>query len=68
MWIKSSLSFANGNCVEVELQTNGEVWVRNSKKPEEGTLKFTAAEWGAFIGGCKAGEFGTRHRTKGSRR
>jgi len=73
-WIKSSLSFANGNCVEVAwvkssrsvavgacvevagLET-GAILVRNSRDPEGGTLSFTPAEWDAFIGGVRLGEF-----------
>ena len=30
-WVKSSLSFANGNCVEVANLSGGEVGVRNSR-------------------------------------
>jgi Domain of unknown function (DUF397) len=56
-WIKSSLSFANGNCVEVQIFEDGSVNVRNSRRPEEGILCFTPGEWHDFIGGCKLGEF-----------
>jgi hypothetical protein len=55
-WIKSSLSFANGNCVEV-LMLSDRVLVRNSKDPDGPVLTFTVEEWEAFIGGCIAGEF-----------
>lgn len=56
-WFKSSLSFANGNCVEVQMLTDGGVQVRNSREADGGTLTFTAAEWSAFLGGAKKGEF-----------
>jgi hypothetical protein len=56
-WIKSSLSHANGNCVEVMSLPSGEVAVRNSRNPEVPPLVFTADEWKAFISGAKNGEF-----------
>lgn len=56
-WIKSSLSFANGNCVEVAQFAGGEVGVRNSRHPNDAVLRFTADEWQAFIGGAHKGEF-----------
>jgi hypothetical protein len=55
-WVKSSLSFANGNCVEVQDGT-GAVRVRNSRDPHGGTLVFTPDEWHAFLGGVRLGEF-----------
>jgi hypothetical protein len=55
-WVKSSLSFANGNCVEVASLPDGCIGVRNSR--EQGpVLRFTAEEWAAFVGGAKEGEF-----------
>jgi len=56
-WIKSSLSTFNGNCVEVAWLGDGTILVRNSKNPGGGVLKFTPAEWHAFIGGVLCGEF-----------
>jgi hypothetical protein len=56
-WVKSSLSFANGNCVEVADLAGGEIGVRNSRHPEGPVLRFTPAEWQAFIGGARNGEF-----------
>ena len=56
-WIKSSLSFSNGNCVEVASLTDGGVGVRNSRNPEGSVLAFTPDEWHAFIGGVQNGEF-----------
>jgi hypothetical protein len=56
-WVKSSLSFANGNCVEVANLANGEIGVRDSKNSEGPVLRFTPDEWHAFLGGVRNGEF-----------
>jgi Domain of unknown function (DUF397) len=56
-WFKSSLSFSNGNCVEVANLSGGEIGVRDSKNPEGPVLRFTHDEWYAFIGGVRDGEF-----------
>jgi hypothetical protein len=56
-WMKSSRSAGNGgNCVEAR-RHDGVIEVRNSKAPEAGTVRFTTAEWDAFLGGAKLGEF-----------
>jgi hypothetical protein len=56
-WIKSSLSFSNGNCVEVASLPDGEIGVRDSKDSEGPVLRFTPGEWHAFLGGVRNGEF-----------
>lgn len=56
-WIKSSLSFSNGNCVEIASLADGGIGVRNSRDPEGAVLAFTPDEWHAFIGGVHNGEF-----------
>jgi hypothetical protein len=56
-WVKSSLSFANGNCVEVAGLPGGEIGVRNSRESEGAILRFTSDEWHAFLGGVRNGEF-----------
>jgi Domain of unknown function (DUF397) len=56
-WFKSSLSFSNGQCVEVAGLPGGEVGVRNSKDPGGPVLRFTPDEWNCFIAGIHAGEF-----------
>ena len=56
-WIKSSLSFSNGNCVEVANLADGGVGVRDSKDPSGPVLRFTPDEWHAFLGGARKGEF-----------
>lgn len=61
-WCKSSLS-ASGNCVEVRENADGTVDVRNSRHPRGPVLRFTPAEWDAFLGGAVAGEFDAFGRT-----
>ena len=56
-WVKSSLSFSNGACVEVADLSGGVVGVRHSKDPSGPVLRFTPAEWHAFLGGARMGEF-----------
>lgn len=56
-WIKSSLSYAAGNCVEVASLPRGEVGVRNSRDSAGPVLRFTPDEWHAFLGGVRNGEF-----------
>jgi hypothetical protein len=56
-WVKSSLSFANGNCVEVADLADGQIGVRNSRDSEGAVLRFTPDEWHAFLGGVRNGEF-----------
>jgi hypothetical protein len=58
-WLKSSRSGpTGGNCVEVAFLADGQVAVRNSRHRSGPALVFTAAEWDAFLGGAKDGEFG----------
>jgi len=54
-WRKSSFTSPD-TCVEVAA-VHGGVLVRNSNAPEAGTVEFTSAEFGAWLQGCKAGEF-----------
>jgi hypothetical protein len=56
MWIKSSYSYACGNCVEVQREDNS-VSVRDGKDPSGPVLTFTLDQWQAFIAGCRASEF-----------
>ena len=56
-WVKSSLSFSNGACVEVTDLPDGRIGVRHSKDPGGPVLRFTPAEWHAFLGGARLGEF-----------
>jgi hypothetical protein len=68
IWVKSSLSFSNGNCVEVTDLPGGSVGVRHSRDPEGPVLRFTPGEWDAFLAGARLGEFdrfGARASAKG---
>lgn len=62
-WTKSSLSYANGNCVEVAGLAGDVIWVRNSRTPRGYVLAFTTAEWDAFVGGVRNGEFDREQRS-----
>jgi hypothetical protein len=58
-WVKSRRSGpTGGNCVEVAFLADGEVAMRNSRHPDGPALLFSKAEWDAFVGGAKDGEFG----------
>ena len=67
-WVKSSLSFSNGNCVEVSNLSAGGVAVRNSRDPEGPVLRFTPDEWHAFLGGAQLGEFDSFGRLRSKSR
>jgi hypothetical protein len=64
IWVKSSLSYANGNCVEVSDLPGGTVGIRNSRDREGAVLRFTPDEWQAFLGGVRNGEFDDFGRTR----
>jgi hypothetical protein len=55
-WRKSSRSNSEGNCVEFR-HLSETVQIRDSKDPCGPALAFTPAEWSAFVGGVKDGEF-----------
>ncbi|MFC7276177.1 DUF397 domain-containing protein [Paractinoplanes rhizophilus] len=55
-WFKSTRSSGNGACVEVAITDEG-VAVRDTKDRTKAPHIYTRAEWDAFIGGVKDGEF-----------
>jgi hypothetical protein len=57
-WRTSSRSNNTGACVEVAGLTGGGWAVRDSKDPRGPILIVTTAEWTAFVGGVRDGEFG----------
>ena len=54
-WRKSTFS-SMGNCVEVASDC-GEVLLRDSKDPTGPWMRYTTAEWDAFLRGAKNGDF-----------
>jgi hypothetical protein len=52
-WIKSSHSYANGNCVEVARLPGGLIGVRDSRDAAGAVLAFAPAGWQAFLGGLR---------------
>ncbi len=54
-WIKSSYSVNEGQCVEIATLDNGTA-IRDSKDPGGPVLRFTSAQWRAFLGAVKAGK------------
>lgn len=59
-WRKSTHSNNGGDCVEVAVNlatADDVVLVRDSKNPTGPVLRFTRAEWTAFLAGANDGEF-----------
>jgi Domain of unknown function (DUF397) len=56
-WTKSSLSHANGNCVEIANIEGGQVGMRDSKNVVGPVLGISREEWRAFLSGIRNGEF-----------
>lgn len=58
-WRKSSYSQGQTACVEAATgMPDGEVWVRHSRNPDGEILRFSSAEWQAFVAAVRDGEFG----------
>jgi hypothetical protein len=55
-WHKSRAS-QQGSCVEVAVAHDGHVLVRDTKDRQGTLLRFTPAEWTAFLIGVRSGEF-----------
>jgi Domain of unknown function (DUF397) len=55
-WIKASASDQNGSCVE-QRRHDGLIEVRDTKDADGPVLRFTHAEFAAWLDGAKSGEF-----------
>lgn len=55
VWHRSS-SCADSACVEVAA-TDTWIYLRDTKKPDDGVLRFTRTEWADFYRGTRLGEF-----------
>jgi hypothetical protein len=55
IWLRSTYCNANG-CVEVAF-LDDQVTIRDSKDRTGPILRFTPAEWAAFVSGVRDGEF-----------
>lgn len=55
LWRRSSRC-STSTCVEVA-RDGADYLVRDSKNPGQAALRFTPAEWAAFVEGVLAGEF-----------
>jgi Domain of unknown function (DUF397) len=55
-WRKSSYSVNEGQCVEIATLPDTTA-VRDSKDPSGPVLRFTSAQWRAFLNCVKSGEF-----------
>ncbi|MGW4351336.1 DUF397 domain-containing protein [Nocardia sp. NPDC004582] len=56
-WFTSTYSQGGGECVEVAFVEGGRVAVRDSKDQHGPAFVFTPAQWNAFTGGVRRGEF-----------
>lgn len=57
-WAKSSFSNGSSACVETRRDPDGDVFVRDTKLGAASpVLRFTPAEFTAWVQGCAAGEF-----------
>jgi Domain of unknown function (DUF397) len=57
LWVKSSHSYANGNCVEIAALPNGAIGLRDSKNADGPFLCLTYEQWSGFLGGIRNGDF-----------
>ncbi|PRX12598.1 uncharacterized protein DUF397 [Actinoplanes italicus] len=56
-WFKSSHSTGTARCVQARFLAAGGVAIRHSADDRSAVLRYTQAEWDAFVQGVKDGEF-----------
>jgi hypothetical protein len=67
-WQRSAFCGPNGgNCVEVNLRTEGLVGLRDGKLAEGPVLVFDDDEWETFLAGARAGQFDRRQPRRGTK-
>ena len=64
IWRKARRSQHNGGCVEVAVNLDGVVAVRDSKRPEGGAHVVGRAEFAAFLADAKSGRFDLEPTTR----
>jgi hypothetical protein len=57
LWVRHGEDTTGEGCVETAEIGGGAVAMRNSARPDGPVLRFTAAEWRAFVLGARDGEF-----------
>ena len=57
-WRRSSRTYGGGNCVEVAARIGDHVNVRDNKNPQGARLRFTSAQWTAFVASVRGGALG----------
>ena len=55
-WRKSTFSAQASDCVEMASHPGGDVLVRNSHRPDAGTLAVARADLGALLDAVRAGD------------
>jgi hypothetical protein len=56
-WQKARASVGQGACVEMAPLPTGEILLRNSNRPEAGSIPFTVPEIAAMLTGAREGDF-----------
>lgn len=56
-WFKSTMSSANGGCLEVAHLNDGRVAVRDTEDPGNAPFVLSAFVWDCFLDGARKGEF-----------
>jgi hypothetical protein len=57
-WRRSTRSYGGGQCVEAAARHGALIDVRDSKNPRGAVLRFTAAQWNAFVVGVRSDGLG----------